>query len=99
MTLKYEVKTVSTRADINGNRYHLTQVTDLKTGKTLYVEADGQQSVANRLRKILGVSFQELLVDNTSGGSIKEHRRLVKTTPGVVFENNLTEDAILRLGV
>ena len=49
--IRFIVETVSSKTDINGNRYHFATVTSTKTGKTLNLASVGGDSNAVRLVK------------------------------------------------
>lgn len=61
--IRFIVENISSKADINGNRHHLTRVTSTKTGCYLFSESGGQDNIGFFIRKN-GIEWDEMYTVN-----------------------------------
>lgn len=98
MKIRFLVHTVSSKTDINGNRYHYAVITSTETGRTLCVKNLGGDSNGRHLVRRALDTWEGIHNEETSL-PIREWQRRHKSQKenGALYEHEITPEMILAL--
>ena len=94
--IRFIIHTVSSKIDVYGNRYHLTQFTSTATGKSLQVEMGGEDNANFALRRLLELGWEDFHSSHADL-PIREFNRLAKNNDH--YEHRLTAEMLTALEV
>jgi hypothetical protein len=95
--IRFIVKTVSSRTDVNGNRYHFATITSTKTGKYINLDSVGGDSNAHGLvRKLLDTDWEEIYSTNQSE-MVRDWQRMNKWHKDGLYEHQVTAVMLRKL--
>ena len=88
--IRFIVETISSKTDLNGNRYHIATVTSTKTGKYLYLDSVGGDSNAPGLiKRLADLDWEELHSSNCSE-PIRRYQEIRKYRKTGIYEHQVT---------
>lgn len=90
MKIKALIHTVSSKADLYGNRYHFATVIDTKTGKELTFQTGTERNIIFEVKKMLGDEWGTIK-ETHADLTIREFNKIVKN---MSYQN---DDAIKNL--
>jgi len=89
------VHTMSSKADINGNRYHIARITSAKTKNAILVSTYGEGNIIHKLRSF-GFEWEDLYETNETIGK-RRLNHLAQTAN--CYEHELTMEMLENLEI